>query len=197
VTRAALIALLWALAILTMDRSYARPALRRAAVGLLLLALADIARLNTTDGGRWPHLDVVLSCLWPAVAATLIAGPLPGLVVVAYAMALALGWHRVAVALGWVGELERPRWLASLQLPRYGVGVLATVMTWRGLRPRTSGHDGAPAWTASQRIGLLLAAGQVSAAVTGLWAAWGDVRWIAAIVYGMIGIAVLTEPRPE
>lgn len=238
-TRPLLLALLWALAALTLARSLHRPALRRGAAGLLVLALADVARLHTGAGG-WPRLDVVLSMLWPAAAAALIAGPLPGLVAVVYAVGLAVWGRRLA-----------DHWQAALQLPRYAVGALATVMAWRRLRkdegpgsltppPRTGearsepfdgrgqlggvektsagfGEDPVVArsparqaepttsWTASQRIGLLLAAGQVALVLgdaaeralglPGVWSRWEVVRLVSAAFYVLIAVEVLREPR--
>jgi len=245
VTRPLLLALLWALATLAAYRSRHRPALRRGAAGLLLLAVASSVRHALPDHphGAELRLDVVLSCLWPAVAAWLVASESEifreseasnrqdlqrvtgivvqmlakisreifrawaGLAVVAYAVALALGWHRVAERLGWVGELERPRWLAALQLPRYAVGALATVMTLRWGRKRPQTPDGGPSWTASQRIGLWLAAGQVvmvgadalerAVGVSGLWSRWEVVRAASAFFYLLCALVVLGERRPR
>ena len=119
---------------------------------------------------------MALSLAWPTVAAWLIAGW------------RALAWLAYAVALAIWGRYLAPWWTAALQLPRYGVGAMATA---ESLRRRAWEVP----WTTSQRVGLLLAVGQVSAAVTGLWPTWDKVRLGSAAIYVVIGWVVWREPR--
>lgn len=177
----ALLALLWAIAVLASYRARGRPSLRRAAVALVLLAVADSVRLAlaSPQSGEIVRLDVALSLLWPTAAAWLIGGTWPLAVGMAYAVGLAAWGRRLAPWWGW-----------ALRAPRVAVALLATAATWRELRTSPE-----PRWTASQRVGLLLAAGQFAAVATNLWADWGDVRWISAGVYVAIGGVILFERR--
>lgn len=71
-TAAPLIALLCALAALTVWRARGVVSLRPAAAALTALALTDVARLWTAKHA--PRMDVVASMLWPVMAAWLVMG---------------------------------------------------------------------------------------------------------------------------
>lgn len=164
-TPAALAALLCTLAVLTAARTIRRPPLRPAALALAILAAADAARPWTYQ--RTPRIDIALSLLWPTASAWLITGP------------VALAWVAYAIGLALWGRHVAAYWQAALMLPRFAIGVLGTISALRA-RP----------WTPSQRIGLILAAGQVSAVAAGMWTTWDHVRTLAAVVYLWIGIEV-------
>lgn len=98
-----------------------------------------------------------------------------------WALPVALLAYAVALAI-WGAHLA-PWWTTALQAPRVAVGA---AVTWAALRrPR------GVAWTPSQRVGLLLAAGGLAAVLAGLWPRWGDVRLLSAVVYVAIGVVVV------